>query len=394
MNQTSERTPKQAEMRVLFIVQGEGRGHMTQALAMEQILVEAGHDVSGILIGTSSRREIPDYFKAKTKATLYTVLSPNFYYDKDSKAINLWKTGVFNILAIPRFLGELWKIHRIVGEKQPEVIINFYDLLGGYYFALFNPRVKRISIAHQYLAGHKQFPFAKSKGLQKALFRLTNWCTSMNSHSRIALSFRDYPKEQKRMVVAPPLLRDELFELKPEKGDYLLAYVVNPGYAQEIMNWHGKNKKVKIHCFWDNPEGDGWSPWPGLQFHYINDQKFLQMMAGCIGYISTAGFESICEAMYLKKPVMMVPVTNQYEQACNALDAANAGAGIWSEQFDIGRFLHYLSQRNSTTDEFRIWLSLYKTIILKEVESFVPNTRPQWFKNNNRALLKFVISSK
>lgn len=45
-----------------------------------------------------------------------------------------------------------------------------------------------------------------------------------------------------------------------------------------------------------------------LFFHKLSDTKFLQYMAGCNGLISSAGFESICEAFYLDKPVLMVPV--------------------------------------------------------------------------------------
>lgn len=381
-------------MKAMFIVQGEGRGHMTQALAMEQLLKKAGHEVTAIVIGTCNRREIPGYFKEQTEATLYTVASPNFYFDKQSKSINLWKTGVFNLLAIPRFVKELKQIHRIYLAEGPEVIINFYDLLGGFYFALFNPEAKRISIAHQYLALHKQFSFAKGHGIQKWFFQLTNWATSMNSHSRIALSFSDYSEATKGLTVAPPLLRSELFDLTPTMGNYLLAYVVNKGYAEEIMQWHSRNKKVKIHCFWDNKtEKDEWSPWQGLTFHHINDQKFLQMMAGCMGYISTAGFESICEAMYLGKPVLMVPVANQYEQACNALDATKAGAGIWFRHFDLGRFLRFISTRKHQTSDFKAWTRLYESIILKEVESFAPNTKPRWF-NRKINLPRLVLNNK
>lgn len=49
-------------------------------------------------------------------------------------------------------------------------------------------------------------------------------------------------------------------------------------------------------------------------------------MAGCRAYATTAGFESICEAMYLGKPVLMVPA--HIEQDCNAHDAMRAGAGL------------------------------------------------------------------
>ena len=49
-------------MKYLFIVQGEGRGHMTQAISMRNILIGQGHEVVEILVGKSQLREIPRFF--------------------------------------------------------------------------------------------------------------------------------------------------------------------------------------------------------------------------------------------------------------------------------------------------------------------------------------------
>ena len=53
-----------------------------------------------------------------------------------------------------------------------------------------------------------------------------------------------------------------------------------------------------------------------LSFHQLDDTLFLRYMSGAKAYATTAGFESVCEAMYLNKPVLMVPT--HIEQACNA----------------------------------------------------------------------------
>tara|TARA_R110001599_G_scaffold350116_1_gene579667 strand:- start:5398 stop:6549 length:1152 start_codon:yes stop_codon:yes gene_type:complete len=365
-------------MRALFIIQGEGRGHMTQALALSQILTEAGHEVTSMIIGTNKRREVPAYFKQKSNAKVHTVVSPNFFYDKGKKSINLWKTGVVNGLNIPQFIGQLRKIKRVVKNEQPDVIINFYDILAGMYFGIYKPKVKRICIGHQYLAEDSSFPFAEGYPLQKRCFQLTNKLTSLNADMKIALSFRDIKPDSETLTIAPPLLREEIFNLVPSKGDYILAYVVNPGYAYDLMEWHKHNKKIRLHCFWDNLEQeDEWTPWKNITFHHINDQKFLSYMKDCIGYVSTAGFESICEAMYLGKPVMMVPVEKQYEQACNSLDAVKAGAGITNHQFVLDPFLKYLSTHETETKEFKQWMGLNKTIILEAIEEPVtPNRSP------------------
>ena len=78
-------------------------------------------------------------------------------------------------------------------------------------------------------------------------------------------------------------------------------------------------------------------------------------MSKCGAYCSTAGFESICEAMYLGKPIMMVPSYGHFEQACNAVDATIAGAGISNTVFDLTPFIEYIPKHKDITAEFRLW---------------------------------------
>ena len=49
-------------MKFLFIVQGEGRGHLTQAITLEEILRRNGHEVVEVLVGKSSSRRLPGFF--------------------------------------------------------------------------------------------------------------------------------------------------------------------------------------------------------------------------------------------------------------------------------------------------------------------------------------------
>ncbi len=92
-------------------------------------------------------------------------------------------------------------------------------------------------------------------------------------------------------------------------------------------------------------------------------------MKDCIGYVSTAGFESICEAMYLGKPVMMVPTEGQFEQECNAIDAVKSNAGISSKEFDISKLVDYLPKHKIEGNEFGSWISQAEKMFLKELIS-------------------------
>ena len=51
----------------ILAVQGEGRGHMTQAISMYELLIENGHTVCAVILGSSGKRDIPQFFFEKIK---------------------------------------------------------------------------------------------------------------------------------------------------------------------------------------------------------------------------------------------------------------------------------------------------------------------------------------
>ena len=89
-------------------------------------------------------------------------------------------------------------------------------------------------------------------------------------------------------------------------------------------------------------------------------------MKGCRAYASTAGFESVCEAMYLGKPVLMVP--SHIEQEINAFDAVRTGAGVSCDWFDLSRLLEF-SESFEPDPSFRKWVRSAADIIVHELEN-------------------------
>jgi uncharacterized protein (TIGR00661 family) len=143
----------------------------------------------------------------------------------------------------------------------------------------------------------------------------------------------------------------------PVTEDFILAYVLNDGYADDLAAQQRRHPSVKIMGFWDRKTaGDVTHLQKNVTFHQLDDVAFLDAMRRCRGFISTAGFESVCEAMYLGKPVYMMPANRQIEQQCNALDASLAGAGIWGFDFDLNRFLDYLPRHPASKGAFREWV--------------------------------------
>ncbi len=354
-------------MKYLFIVQGEGRGHMTQAISLRNRLIKYGHEVPAVIIGSSINREIPSFFYKKIDTDVVEVDSPNFVLDKKKK-INIFKTIIYNIYYIRRFFKSLKKMNHTINYFQPDVIINFYDLMGGFYYLTRNPKIPYYCIGHQYLIFHPDFKFPNGHFIDKLLLKLNTKMTSFRADKLLALSFRKMADViSDNLFVVPPLIRKSVLNLNTSNQGYIHGYMLNQGYADDIIEWHKANPNVETHFFWDKKEAkEETIIHRNLVFHKINDQKFLDYMSGCAGFASTAGFESICEAMYLGKPVMMVPTSGHYEQKCNALDASINGAGIISDEFDLSKLLNYIPHHEKN-NSFRNWVNSADEIFMSNL---------------------------
>jgi uncharacterized protein (TIGR00661 family) len=358
----------------VFIVQGEGRGHMTQALAMENLLMKHGHQVLAVLVGKSDRRIIPSFFIEKCKAPLHFFLSPNFETDTNQQGIHWGKTIVGNLRKFNRFQKSLNAIETQLESLQPDVVLNFYELLCGIHFALKPRRYQHWCIGHQYLMLSKSYQFPQDYIIEKMMLVLNTRLTAYGATYKIALSFEPLNQVDTQIVVMPPLLREAIFEQKSEKKPFVLVYMVNAGYASIVEAWHAKNPQIALEVFSDRKDIEGEKRIDEtLTFHSLNDQKFIQKMASCSAFVSSAGFESVAEAAYLEKPMLLVPTGGQFEQSCNALDAAAAGLAIWDHTFRIEKVLPLMEQKK-LYQTYQLWVESFEPRFLQLLTGI---SRPQ-----------------
>lgn len=345
---------------------------MTQAISLQNMLIDQGAEVCEILVGQSSSRTIPEFLYKQAKAPVSAFESPNFITDKKGKSIRILPSVTRNLMRLPVYTKSMKMIHAKVKEHEPDMIINFYDPLAGLFNLFHNQKVPMACIAHQYIYHHPGFEFPSRNFANITALKVYTYLTSIGAVKKFALSFYPINTNYRRSIVGtPPLLRKTLFDYTPSDGDYLLVYLVNKGYAEDVIEWHKKNPSVELHCFTDDKQVKGELKYDNtLCFHSLDDKKFLEKMAGARGLVSTAGFESVCEAMYLGKPALMIPVQGHFEQYCNARDAFKAGAGIYDDAFRIGRLLDYLPRYKQSTT-FRHWVQDGPSIILGELNAIL-----------------------
>ena len=330
-------------MRFLFIVQGEGRGHLTQALTLEEHLLREGHEVVEVLVGKSRSRELPAFFRQKLKAPISRFESPNFLPTPANRKNNLTRSVLYNLTRLPAFARSIRFIRQRIDASQADVVVNFYELLTGLTYLFCQPGTRHVCIGHQYLFLHKDFRFPKVNRAQLGLLKMFTRLTAIGACRMLALSFSRMADDEKQHIcVVPPLLRKEVLQQTPTDGHYIHGYMVNSGFASQVAAWHETRPDVPLRFFWDRKnEKEVRHVDATLSFHPLDDQAFLEQMSGCRAYACTAGFESVCEAIYMGKPVLMVPA--HIEQECNAYDAMQAGAGIISADFALDRLLDFCS---------------------------------------------------
>ena len=119
-------------MKYLFVVQGEGRGHFTQALVMQERIRMRGDEIAAFLVGKSSARQLPDYFLNQVTAPVIQFESPNFLPTAQNKRPGLWKSVFYNLLKLPVFISNMNFI-----RKQIKLFLMFTvfsaTVLGGLY---------------------------------------------------------------------------------------------------------------------------------------------------------------------------------------------------------------------------------------------------------------------
>ncbi|MFC2138112.1 glycosyltransferase family protein [Bacteroidota bacterium] len=355
-------------MKFIFLIQGEGRGHLTQAITLFELLTNNGHKVCEVFVGKSKHRNIPAYFYSKIFSPITHIDSPNFFHDPENKGIKIFTSIIDNIIKTPTFLKNINKIKRSIKKHQADIFLNFYDLHGGLLYLFNKMKTKYYCIGHQYFFDHPSFNYPKNKKyISKILLKLHTKVTSIKADKKLALSFyKAAHHDVKKIFVMPPLLRNDLFQVNAIKEDYIMGYILNAGYAEDLIQWHNNNKQVKLHIFWDKKSDEKTNE--NIRFHTINDVKFVELLKACQGYFSTAGFESICEAFYLGKPVLLNPVKNHFEQDCNAHDAVKSGAGIIDSQFNISKLIEFIPIYKTNT-EFKKWVDSSKSKFLEILTS-------------------------
>lgn len=311
-------------MRIVYGVNGYGRGHATRAMSVLSGLVKQ-HEVL-VLAGADAYDTLHNDFR--------TILIPTlgYQYRRNGTRSN-WLTAKY---ALPGVL-DLWlrgpafaAIQQAMHEFGTQVAIS--DAEPWTHRVAQYLGIPRIGFDHFGIMAYCRPDLRPTDHLismrDARVYRLL-----MGQPDRVLVSsFFDAPPLRDGVRVVPALLREEVFEYKATRGDHILAYF-NKGkhlFSKRIEKTvRGLDCPVIIY-------GTGRIGTDGnLEFRPPGNRTFLEALASCRAVVSTAGNQLVGEALHFGKPMLVMP-EDCPEQRMNGRALARMGIGMQVPQRRFG----------------------------------------------------------
>jgi len=306
-------------MRIVYGVHGYGRGHATRALAVLPHLTEK-HQVLVLAGGDAYRTIAPEYavVRVPTLGFVYSVGS-------GARRRSNWRTFCHNTPALFDLLchGPTFQLaSEVVEEFAPDVVISDAECLSSHVAAAH--RIPRISFDHISIMSYCR-PVLSGRDKSTAWLDGFLYRVLMGRPDRVIVSsFFDAPVRDPRVCVVGTLVRDSVRSMSPRDGEHLLVYF-NRGHDQIHDELIGSLRELDcpVRIYGASQRGRSGM----IEFLPPSNLPFLEDLASCRAVISTAGNQLVGEAMYLKKPILVLPERCS-EQRMNAAAVEQLGIGM------------------------------------------------------------------
>lgn len=324
--------------KILYGVMGVGYGHSSRADTISSILEEE-HEILFL-----SSNGAYDYLSniGKNVAKIH-----GFNFAIKENRIEYVKTFYKNAMNASDTIMATGKVIEICKEFKPDIIISDFEPFSA--IASKFLRKPLISIDHQHVISRTKidYPRMHSKNYQVSRFVSDNIVNHANYYIISSFFFPEITK--KNTVIIPPLVRKEVLEVKATQEEYTLIYMPYEGNKNffELLRNIENEEFIIYGAKKESIEGN-------LHFKEISKEGFIKDLSAAKAVISNGGYSLISESLYLKKPVLAVPLLGQFEQVLNAYYLEKLSYGKYYEDLDeikIIGFLNNLSKYRRNLDK-------------------------------------------
>ncbi len=290
-------------MKILYAIQTTGNGHYTRAKEIISIL-EKRVVVDIVFSGPENKLLISDHRVINHYKGL------TLYYTKKGK-INWVKTLFKN-----NFIRAMIDIVQC-DTTAYDLVINDFEPITAWSCYLKNR--KCVSLSNQYaMLSDKDF---NKSFKNKLTFFLIKYFAPTNKGYGFHLINR-------KKNIFQPVIQSKIKRMKVSVKEHFLVYL--PNYSLEkLIQFFAHLESYNWVIF--SPNVTKSSTLNNIKLEQFNEDKFIKKIVSCKGVISSSGFSTLSEVLYLNKPLLTIPVHSHIEQVYNSLIIENLGGTVLKE---------------------------------------------------------------
>ena len=312
-------------MKILYGVVGEGMGHAMRSRVVLEHLVKEEHDVQVMASGRAVD------FLSKRFEGVNRIHGLHMIYEENR--VRPVKTLVSNVVTgaagLPKNIAAYFEL---ITTFRPQAVIS--DFESWTYLYAKTHRLPILSIDNMQVINRCTLPDEITQGYQ-AEFQLTKAFIKSKlpfcDDYFITSFFRPEIRKEKTRLF-PPILRPEILSANRRNGDHLLVYTTGEGndsFAQALAQTGIECRIYGMRRGLTEEVVEG-----NLRFQPFSEDKFIDDLASSRAVIAGGGFTLMGEAVYLRKPMLAVPLARQFEQVVNARYLDFLGYGRFTETLD------------------------------------------------------------
>lgn len=223
-----------------------------------------------------------------------------------------------------------------INRFKPDIVVSDWEPFTSFYAKNKNLPLVSIDNQHYIVFGELQFPrkywfqYVKAKAVLQSLMRKSDYYI-------ITLFYGNKLKHKKNIYPVPSIIRKDILDKKAYKKDYVLVYQSTKSYERLVNILKSVNQRFIIYGF-DKNKKEG-----NLIFKKFNaGSGFINDLANAKAVIANGGFTLISEALYLRKPLLVIPIRKHFEQILNAWYIQEHKYGEFYEDLDEKSLSHFL----------------------------------------------------
>jgi len=332
---------KNEEKRIIYSVCGEGMGHAIRSSVVIDHLLNKGNKV---IVFASDRAF--DYLSNKFDNVYYIHGFNTVYKENSAKYMDTFLVGMRNL---PRdFVENFRLLYNIARAFKPNVIVSDFEAYSSFLSKIM--RIPLISLDNINIITQAEIEVPDEYRIEKIAAKSVIRSFIVNPKEYMITTYFYPPVKQKNVSLFPPILREEILNLKPLNGDKILVYQTSDSHHKIIEYLKNIDESFIVYGF-DNEKTDD-----NIQFRKFSEEGFFKDLESAKAIISNGGFTLLSEAIYLGKPVLSIPVKKQFEQIVNAIYLDKLGYGEFHEEINediIKKFLSRLDIYRKSIDSYK-----------------------------------------